>query len=99
MARFGLDRPLHEQWTLDKMIYRGTMFRICLPATDALHVVERFTRPSIGRMAIAVTIDDPKAYTRPWTVDLSWSLVPDVELIESICEENNKAAHLPTVPQ
>lgn len=70
-----------------------------LPATDALRVIERYTRPTIGRIDIAVTIDDPKAYTRPWTVDLSWSLVPDTDLIESICEENNKAAHLPTIPQ
>jgi hypothetical protein len=36
-----------------------------LPATDALHLTERYTRPSIGRIAIEVTIDDPKAYTKP----------------------------------
>jgi len=70
-----------------------------LPATDALHVIERYTRPTIGRIAVQVTIDDPKAYTKPWNVDLSWSLLPDEELIESICEENNKADHLPTVKQ
>lgn len=70
-----------------------------LPATDALRVVERYTRPTIGRIAIEVTIDDPKAYTRPWTVDLSWTLQPDTDLIESICEENNKATHLHTIPQ
>jgi hypothetical protein len=70
-----------------------------LPATDALHIIERYTRPTIGRIAIEVTIDDPKAYNRPWKVDLSWSLLPDTDLIESICEENNKAAHLPGVPQ
>lgn len=61
-----------------------------LPATDALHVIERYTRPTIGRIGVAVTIDDPKAYTRPWTVDLSWSLLPDAELIESICEETTR---------
>jgi hypothetical protein len=60
------------------------------PATEALRVTERYTRPSIGRMNIAVTIDDPKAYTRPWNVNLAWRLLPDVELIESICEENNR---------
>jgi hypothetical protein len=70
-----------------------------LPATDALHLTERYTRPSIGNILVEVTIDDAKAYTRPWQVNLSWSLVPDVELIESICEENNKAAHLPTIKQ
>jgi hypothetical protein len=61
-----------------------------LPATEALHVIERFTRPTIGRINIDVTIDDPKAYTKPWDVKLAWRLVPDTDLIESICEENNR---------
>ena len=61
-----------------------------LPGTEALRVIERYTRPSIGRIFIDVTIDDPKAYTKPWDVRLSWDLQPDVELIESICEENNR---------
>jgi hypothetical protein len=61
-----------------------------LPATEALHLTERYTRPSIGKMDIEVTIDDPKAYTRPWKVNLSWTLQPDTDLIESICEENSK---------
>jgi hypothetical protein len=61
-----------------------------LPATEALHVIERYTRPSIGRIDIEVTIDDPKAYTRPWKVNLQWTLQPDTDLIESICEENSK---------
>ena len=61
-----------------------------LPATDAIRVTERFTRPRIGRMDIDVTIDDPKAYTKPWNVKLAWRLVPDTDLIESICEENNR---------
>ena len=47
-------------------------------------------RPSVGRIYIDVTIDDPKAYTKPWDVRLSWDLKPDWELIESICEENNR---------
>jgi hypothetical protein len=61
-----------------------------LPGTEALKVTERFTRPTIGHMDIDVTIDDPKAYTKPWTVKLSWTLQPDTDLIESICEENNR---------
>jgi hypothetical protein len=40
-------------------------------------------------MDIEVTIDDPKAYTKPWKVNLAWRLLPDTDLIESICEENN----------
>jgi len=61
-----------------------------LPATDALKVTERYTRPTIGRTDIEVTIDDPKAYTKPWKVNLQWTLQPDTDLIESICEENSK---------
>jgi hypothetical protein len=61
-----------------------------LPATESLRVIERFTRRTIGRVDIEVTIDDPKAYTRPWAVKLGWRLLPDAELIESICEENSK---------
>lgn len=61
-----------------------------LPGTEALHVVERYSRPVIGRIDIAVTIDDPKAYTHPWDVKLQWALQPDTDLIESICEENSK---------
>ena len=61
-----------------------------LPATEALKVTERYRRPTIGNIIIDVTIDDPKAYTKPWNVQLSWTLQPDWELIESICEENNR---------
>ena len=61
-----------------------------LPGTESLKVIERYTRPNIGRIDIDVTIDDPKSYTKPWSVKLAWRLVPDTDLIESICEENNK---------
>jgi len=61
-----------------------------LPGTESLKIIERYTRPNIGRIDIDVTIDDPKAYSKPWSVKLSWRLVPDTDLIESICEENNK---------
>ena len=66
-----------------------------LPGTEDLRVIERFTRPTIGRMDISVTIDDKKAYTRPWDVKMAWTLIPDTDLIESICEENSKdLAHM-----
>jgi hypothetical protein len=61
-----------------------------LPASDATRIIERFSRPTIGRINIDVTIDDPKSYTKPWDVKLAWRLIPDTDLIESICEENNK---------
>jgi hypothetical protein len=62
-----------------------------LPTTEAIKVTERYTRTNIGTINIDVTIDDPKAYTKPWNVKIAWRLVPDTDLIESICEENNQA--------
>ena len=60
------------------------------PVTDALHVTERYHRKDFGHMDVAITIDDPKAYTRPWTIHENPELQPDTELLEYICEENNK---------
>jgi hypothetical protein len=60
------------------------------PATDALRVTERFRRKDFGHMEIQITIDDPKAYTKPWDVVLPLTLYPDGELLEYICNENNK---------
>ena len=60
------------------------------PITDAAKVTERFRRINYGRLEIEVTIDDPKAYTRPWTVTVYQRLMPDTELIEFVCQENDK---------
>jgi hypothetical protein len=66
------------------------------PSTDALHVSERFRRKDFGHLDIQVTIDDSKAYTKPWTVTYSATLLPEGELIEFICNENNlDIPHLP----
>ena len=59
------------------------------PFTDALRLTERFRRVNFGAMEIDVTIDDPKAYTRPFTVRVEQQIVPDgSEMIEFICHEN-----------
>jgi hypothetical protein len=60
------------------------------PSTEALHVTTRLTRKDFGRMNIEVTIDDPKAYTKPWTVNVQVSLLPNAELMEFICLENER---------
>ncbi len=60
------------------------------PASPSTKITERYNRPKIGRMEIDVTIDDPESYTKPWNVKLVWRLLPDTDLIESICEENNR---------
>jgi hypothetical protein len=60
------------------------------PATESLRVTERFRRKDFGHMSIEITIDDPKAYTKPWNVTLPLILQPDTELLEYICPENEK---------
>ena len=60
------------------------------PATEQLRVVERFRRIDFGRMDIEVIIDDPKTYTRPWRVTERLTLMPDTEMLEYMCTENNR---------
>jgi len=60
------------------------------PTTDALHLTERIRRRDFGHMDIQITIDDPKAYTKPWTAELHPELIPDTDLLESFCQENEK---------
>jgi hypothetical protein len=59
------------------------------PHTDQMHIVEKFTRPNKGTLHYEATIDDPGAYTKPWTVawDIPWNATG--ELQEYICQENN----------
>jgi hypothetical protein len=64
------------------------------PSTDSLHIVERYLRRDFGHMEIQFTIDDAKTYAKPWTVSMSFDLLPDTELIEHICENEKDASHL-----
>jgi hypothetical protein len=64
------------------------------PATEQLKVTERFVRRDFGHMDIDVTIDDSKAYTRPWTVTQALEFQADNEIIEYICDENNRYFHI-----
>jgi hypothetical protein len=67
------------------------------PASDQLHVVERFSRPAYGTLHYEATMEDPKYYTQPWTTrfDVKWR--PGWELQEYVCLENNKdLVHLGT---
>lgn len=60
------------------------------PLTEVAKLTERFRRVNYGRMEIDITVDDPKAYTEPWTVRHIQEIMPDSEIIEFICEENNR---------
>jgi len=64
------------------------------PHSDALRVTERFRRPNFGRMEMQITFDDSKAYTKPWSATIPFTLLPDTELIESICENERDHAHI-----
>jgi hypothetical protein len=65
------------------------------PHTESLRTTERFHRKDFGRLEIDETYDDPKAYTRPWTVKVTGELMADSDLLEYVCNENEKdSAHL-----
>jgi hypothetical protein len=64
------------------------------PHTEALHVTERFQRKDFGHMEVGVTIDDPGAYTKPWSTTIKQHLLPDTDLIEFVCEKNLDVEHL-----
>ena len=59
------------------------------PLTDAAKVTERFRRVNFGDLEIEITVDDPKAYTKPWTVTVKQRIMLDTELIEFICEDRD----------
>jgi hypothetical protein len=87
------------RWDGDTLVVESTRFIddgwldiIGNPMTDAAKVTERFRRPNLGNLEIEITIDDPKAYTKPWTVTVKQQLVLNEELIEFICIDKD-AAH------
>ena len=86
------------RWEGDTLVVETTGFRDIgwldeegTPITTNGKVTERFRRPNIGTLGIEITVDDPKTFTRPWTVQLTQRLMPDTELIEFICQENNRS--------
>jgi hypothetical protein len=62
------------------------------PMTAAAKIVERFRRVNYGRLEVAVTVDDPKAYAQPWTVTLVQRIVLDTDLLDYHCMDNEKDA-------
>ncbi len=85
------------KWDGDALVVESNGFRDDVwldvegsPMTEAAKMTERFRRPNFGNMEIQITVDDPKAYTRPWTVLVHHVLMPDTELIEFVCNEDEK---------
>jgi len=60
------------------------------PHSEDLRITERFRRIDVGHMEIRMTLDDPKNYARPWTVTLPQELMVDTEMLEFVCNENEK---------
>jgi hypothetical protein len=89
-------------WDGDTLVVETTGFRDDVwldvegsPLTHAGKMTERFRRVSFGHLEMDITVEDPKAYTKPWTVKMKQRILLDSELIEFICNENEKSdAHL-----
>ncbi|HUI77283.1 MAG TPA: hypothetical protein VLY24_05190 [Bryobacteraceae bacterium] len=64
------------------------------PHSELLHTIERYHRVNFGHMNVEVTIEDPKAYTEPWSVTLYFNLLPDTELIEDVCDNEKDTPHI-----
>jgi hypothetical protein len=87
------------RWEGNTLVVEITGFRDDLwldasgsPLTNAAHVTERIRRVNFGRLNVEVTINDPKAYTRPWTVQMNQQIVLDSDLLDDICLENERDA-------
>ena len=85
------------KWEGDILVVETNGFRDGLwldtggsPLTDAARITERFRRVNYGTLEIELTIEDPKAYTKPWTIKVTQILAPDTELLDYICLEIEK---------
>jgi hypothetical protein len=89
-------------WEGDTLVVETSGFRDDLwldargdPLTEQGKMTERIRRPNYGNLEVEMTINDPKAYTAPWTVKVNQPLVLDSELIDYYCLENEKdSAHM-----
>jgi len=86
------------KWDGDTLVVETTGFRddgwLDLwghPLTDQGRTIERIRRVNVGTLDVQVTVDDPKAYTKPWSVTRKLSLIPNTELLEYVCNENEKS--------
>jgi hypothetical protein len=85
------------QWSRDTLEIDSVGFRDDLwidwdgsVITEAAKVRERIRRPDFGHLEIEITVDDPKAYTKPWTVTVHQQFAADTELIDEICAEGER---------
>ncbi|HLI84995.1 MAG TPA: hypothetical protein VKV17_13820 [Bryobacteraceae bacterium] len=84
-------------WEGDTLVVQTSGFRDGIwldatgnPMTDVAKLVERFHRPDFGHLDVAITVDDPKAYTKPWTVTLRQVISLDTDLLDFVCADDEK---------
>ena len=85
------------KWEGDTLVVETAGFRDGIwldtagdPITDAAKVTERMRRPDYGHLEVEVTVNDPKAYTKPWTIKLKQIIQLDTDLLDYVCLENEK---------
>jgi hypothetical protein len=85
------------RWDGDTLVVETTGLRDGLwadfygsPLTDQAKITERISRPNYGTLEVQATIDDPRAYTKPWTVSVNQHIALDTDLLEYACLENEK---------
>ena len=85
------------KWEGDSLVVQTAGFRdhmwldaIGNPMTDAAKILEKFHRSDFGHMDIEITVDDPKAYTKPWTVTLHQVIALNTDLLDFVCADNEK---------
>jgi hypothetical protein len=86
------------RWEGDTLVVQTIGFRDGLwidlhgsPMSDAAKMTERLRRPNYGTLEVEITVDDPKVYTRPWTVRMDQVIELDTDLIDEFCLENEKS--------
>lgn len=81
-------------WDGDTLVVDSTGFNEMTAGvgvhSEKLHVVERFHRPDLGHLDVDITVDDEEAYTGPYKRTVHATLVPQEEILEFVCAENNK---------
>jgi hypothetical protein len=85
------------RWEGDTLVVESRGFKDTIwldfgghPHTEGLRIVERFRRTDFGHIELKATFEDPNAYNKPWTVDVKVEFMPDTEMLEYICNENEK---------
>jgi hypothetical protein len=93
------------RWEGDTLVVESSGFRddgwldtIGHPFTSGGKMIERFRRPNFGTLEMTVTIDDSKAYTKPFTVNYKYQLMLDTELLEHVCLDRSSKNYVGADP-